>query len=91
MTKPYASGKLSRGVCDRCGAAFDYPELQDQVIARKRSGLRVCHACLDHDHPQLFLPRNLDDPQALRNARPLRDDDGGTTPFNYPFFPPVPS
>lgn len=91
MSNPYASGKKSRGICDRCGRAVDYVELKDQVIARKKSGLKVCDSCLDMDHPQLFLPRKLDDPQALRNARPLLDDDGGATPFVYPFVPPIPS
>lgn len=90
MTAPYASGKYSKAICDRCGQAMDYTELKAQIVARKDTGLRVCGGCLDQDHPQLFLPRVFADPQALRNARPLLDDDGPTTPLDYPFFPPIP-
>jgi len=90
MTTPYASGKYSKAICDRCGQATDYTDLKAQIVARKDTGLRVCQDCLDQDHPQLFLPRVFSDPQALRNARPLLDDDGPTDPFVYPFFPPIP-
>lgn len=42
-----------------------------QVVNSVRTGLRVCRDCLDQDHPQLKLNRiRIDDPQALRYARP---------------------
>lgn len=91
MTK-YASGRWSVAACDRCGRKIDYVDLMRQIYARKWTGLLVCSDCLDQDHPQLFLPRKLDDPQALRNARPILDDDGTTVPMpsTYPFPPDPP-
>lgn len=45
-----------------------------QIVNGVRTGLRVCESCLDQDHPQLMLNRiRIDDPQALRNARPESD------------------
>jgi len=67
----YATGKKSLGICDRCGCREKYVRMQFQVINSARSGLRVCRDCLDQDHPQLKLNRvRIDDPQALRYARP---------------------
>ena len=71
MGQPYAVGKQSIAICDRCGARAKYLELKAQVVNSLVTGLRVCPDCLDQDHPQLKLNRvRIDDPQALRHARP---------------------
>lgn len=67
----YASGKYARSICDRCGFAFDYTELQEQVENQRLTGLFVCHQCMDIDHEQHRLNTlHVVDPQALRDARP---------------------
>jgi hypothetical protein len=70
----YAVGKRSIAICDRCGCRAKYLDLKAQVVNSIRTGLRVCPDCLDQDHPQLKLNRvRIDDPQALRHARPESD------------------
>ena len=70
----YAAGRKSIGICDRCGCREKYVEMKFQVVNSLRTGLRVCRDCLDQDHPQLKLNRvRIDDPQALRYARPEGD------------------
>lgn len=67
----YASGKYALGLCDRCGRAFRLLELREETVAGQPANNRVCWSCFDQDHPQLMLGREpMDDPQALRNARP---------------------
>lgn len=74
MARAYAIGKKSIAVCDRCGGRAKYLDLKFQVVNSIRTGLFVCPDCLDVDHPQLKLNRvRIDDPQALRNARPESD------------------
>jgi hypothetical protein len=71
MGSPFASGKRSWGVCDRCGGQFKLKTLRDQIVKQKRTGLLVCHQCWDIDHPQLMLGTfPVFDPQALRDPRP---------------------
>lgn len=71
MAVPYAAGKRALGICDRSGMTFPLSELKEQIIAGRKSGLLVCEAFLDQDHPQLQLGRYpVNDPQALRNPRP---------------------
>lgn len=74
MARPYALGKRSLAICDRCGGRAKYVELRTQVVNGLKTGLKVCSDCLDVDHPQLRLNRiRIDDPQALRDARPEID------------------
>lgn len=66
----YATGKYSRAICDRCGFAFDYPELNTEP----GTSYRVCAVCNDGMyslklHPQNTPPPVSPDPQALRYAR----------------------
>lgn len=71
MTVPYAKGKRAFGFCDRCGFRYDLGELQFQPVRGRNTNLKVCHECLDQDHPQLFLGMiPVNDPQALRDPRP---------------------
>lgn len=72
----YASGKLARAICDRCGLAYDYQDLQEQPENQRLTGLWVCPSCLDIDHEQLQLNRlRVIDPQALEHARPQNNTD----------------
>jgi len=74
VPKSYAIGKKSIAICDRCGCREKYILMQFQVVNSVRTGLRVCRDCMDQDHPQLKLNRvRIDDPQALRYARPESD------------------
>lgn len=67
----YASGKHARAVCDVCGDWGYYADQKDQIVNRKRTGLRVCEPCFDIDNPQLWVGTlKFPDPQALRLARP---------------------
>ena len=68
--RKHASGKHSKAICDRCGAKHDY----DRLIL-EWTGLRVCPLCHEPKHPQLE-PRVRTDAQAVRHARPDRDDMG---------------
>ena len=71
MGTPYAAGKRALGICDRSGMTFLLTELKEQIIDGRKSGLLVCEAYLDKDHPQLQLGRYpFNDPQALRDPRP---------------------
>lgn len=79
----YAAGKFSRAVCDRCGAAYDYNELTDQIENERPTGYRVCSSCLDEDHPQYQLGKiRIFDPQALQYARPENNLDRAFSGFN---------
>ena len=67
----YSAGKRALGVCDRCGFVFKLKKLREEIQNRTRTGLRVCGACWDSDHPQLQAGRlPVNDPQTLRNPRP---------------------
>ncbi len=71
MGKPFSSGKNAFGFCDRCGQRYELHDLNQQYENLLPIGIRVCFECMDVDHPQLQLGRvPMDDPQALRNARP---------------------
>lgn len=79
----FASGRHSRGVCDRCGFAFDYNELVEQIENERPTGHRVCHQCLDEDHPQYQLGKfRVYDPQALEYARPENNLDRAFSGWN---------
>lgn len=84
----YASGKTSKGICDRCGLTFRYTDLHFEIENQKRNGLKVCSSCLDDDHPQLQLGKEkVVDAQALRDPRPdVAETATNNTTFNtrYP-------
>ena len=61
----YASGKHSVAICDRCGFRYKYTQLK-----KEWTGFRVCSECYEPKHPLLEPPRNLPDPEALRDPRP---------------------
>ena len=45
-------------------------DLKWEIVKQKKTGLRVCPACHDIDHPQLMLGTFVVfDPQALRDPR----------------------
>ena len=70
MGSPFASGKKSISICDRCGFQFLLKNLKYEVVKLKRTGLLVCQECWSPDHPQLQLGMYpVQDPQALRNPR----------------------
>lgn len=95
MGKPFASGKHAFGFCDRCGQRCDLNDMIEQYENLLPIGIRVCFECLDVDHPQLQLGRvPMDDPQALRNARPDNtffapgnQGAGGSRMFQYGWNP----
>ena len=67
----YATGRLAWGLCDRCGFRFRLKDLTYEVTDLRLNGLRVCHVCLDEDHPQLQLGEQIiSDPQSLYDPRP---------------------
>jgi hypothetical protein len=93
--KPFASGKHAFGFCDRCGQRYDLHDFNQQYENLLPIGIRVCFECMDVDHPQLQLGRiPMDDPQALRNARPDNtffapgnQGAGGSRMFQYGWNP----
>ena len=71
MGRKFASGKHSHSFCDRCGFRAKYSDLRTETVAGNPVNVRVCRTCFDPDHPQNFQGKHpIDDPQALRNARP---------------------
>ena len=67
----YAAGKYAFGYCDLTGFRYPLKDLVPQIVNGRPTGLRVGKDVVSPDQPQLQLGRlRLDDPQALRNARP---------------------
>ena len=67
----FASAKYALGICDRSGFTYPLRELLPQIVDGIDTGLRVHWSVLDPDQPQLHLNEvRVDDPQAIRNARP---------------------
>jgi len=83
MGNKYSSGRHAIADCDRCGFRFKLKELRTLVIKTKNVNVYVCRSCWEPDHPQLQLGMYpVEDPQALRNARPDRTyTTSGTTVF----------
>lgn len=74
MGNRFASGKYAIALCDVCGARVKLKELRALVVKGKPTNVMACRDCWSPDHPQLQLGSTpVDDPQALRNARPERD------------------
>lgn len=68
--QPFASGRGAHEFCDRCGWRYPYGTLVKEIVKLKLTGLKVCPACHDPDHPQLMLGMfPVIDPQALRDPR----------------------
>ena len=64
------------GECDRCGQRYPLAELRVEIVLRRPTGLRVCPACFDPDHPQLRVGEiRIDDKQAVPNPRPRKNMD----------------
>lgn len=83
MTVQFARGDRALGLCDRCGFRQRLADLRSQIVDRRPTGLRVCASCFDQDHPQLQLGRvPINDPQALRDARPDPNTDRSLFGFN---------
>ena len=80
----YAKGKKAFGFCDRCGFRYDLKDLKSETVNLVSTNLLVCEECWDPDHPQNMLGRiRYDDPQALRNPRPLGGISGRDLPAAY--------
>ena len=72
MSRPFASGKHAFGFCDICGFRYPLHELKTEVINLEQTDTRACPECWSPDNPQTQLGRySFDDPQALRNPRPV--------------------
>lgn len=83
MSSLYASGKHALGMCDICGTRCEYTRLKEVFRAGLATGLMACPQCWDKDHPQLWLGRiKVNDPQALRNARPDTGKDSSRALFD---------
>jgi protein-arginine kinase activator protein McsA len=65
----FASGKHALAICDRCGFEYDYLKIREEW-----NGNRVCPECFEVKHPQLEPPFAKADAEALRHARPDREE-----------------
>ena len=80
----YAEGRKAFGFCDRCGFRYNLKDLKTETVNLATTNLLVCPECWDPDHPQNMLGRvKVDDPQALRNPRPLGGISGRDLPAAY--------
>lgn len=71
MANKFASGKHAFGLCDICGQRYPLRLLKPLTINRKVANTRVCPDDWNPDHPQYRIGLlNMNDPQALKNARP---------------------
>lgn len=62
--------KHALAICDICKRVCKYTSLSDDIVNRRKTGLRVCKQCVDKDNPQLWVgEKDKRDPQALRNPR----------------------
>jgi protein-arginine kinase activator protein McsA len=66
---PFAVGKRALAICDRCGFQVKYLALKEEW-----NGSRVCPECFETKHPQLEPSGKRADAEALRHARPDRDE-----------------
>lgn len=77
----FATGKDSYGISDRSGFRYRLREMR-----REWNGALVGPDEYEEKHPQLEPPRNVIDPEAVRNARPDRTEPAveqilGVNPF----------
>lgn len=61
----FASGKKAFGISDRSGFRYRLREMR-----KEWTGALVGPDEFEEKHPQLYPPRTVSDPQALRNPRP---------------------
>lgn len=67
----FATGKYAKGICDICGVAWPFNELQTTTVRGRATHIKACPICWDVDHPQNFLSSALHmDAEALRDSRP---------------------
>lgn len=72
MSSAFATGKWALAECDQCGFQCDYRRLRPLIINEGRTNILVCPDCWVPDQPQWRIsPKVADDPQALRNPRPV--------------------
>lgn len=65
----FASGKHSKGISDRSGAAYPSRDMR-----KEWTGMLVGKDEWEAKHPQLMVSKARADPQALRDARPDRTE-----------------
>ena len=65
----FASGKNAYGISDRSGFRYRLSQMR-----KEWNGLLVGLDEFEEKHPQLTPPRNVFDPQAIKNARPDRTE-----------------
>jgi hypothetical protein len=85
MPHSFASEKKAFGFCDQCFFRYPLKKLRTLTVKGRIINLRVCPECWDPDHPQLWVGVfPIDDPQALRNARPdiALNEERGLFAFN---------
>jgi len=79
----YAVGKISPGICDRCGFRWLLSQLKTETVNRRQMGNLVCPDCWDADHPQNEIGRvRVSDPHPLKDPRPDRNTDRGLFGWN---------
>lgn len=86
----FASGKHALGICDRCGQTCMLKELKGERFKRMPTGVRVCGACWDPDHPQNFQgEKAVVDGVALRDPRPDTTVEDSRELTGEVVFPPI--
>jgi hypothetical protein len=65
----FAVGKHSQAICDRCGFQYNYLELK-----KEWNNLLTCPECWEKKHPQLEPKYHAADSEALKHARPARQE-----------------
>lgn len=80
----YARADRARGLCDRCGFNVLLSSLRVEVVDGRKTGLKVCDACWDPDHPIYQRGKiNFFDPMSLRDPRPDHDRVTTTSYFGW--------
>jgi hypothetical protein len=77
-------GSKAYGFCGRCGFRYKLSDLKPEVVNYRETDARVCPTCWDPDQPQLHVNElEVDDPQALRDPRPVGATSGRELPYAY--------
>ena len=74
----FASGKNAYGISDRSGFRYRLSQMR-----KEWNGLLVGLDEYEEKHPQLTPPRNIFDPQAIKNARPDRTEPAVQVLLNF--------
>ena len=82
----YASGRKALGVSDRSGFVYLLRNMK-----KEWNGSLVGPDEVEPKHPQLESPKDVADPQALRNPRPDITASNVDVPVGNTVFPPVDS